>query len=66
MFEYGLHKLMINVDLIIFKILMYGLSVANFAVLFSFTTCRNKMPKGGGSGRSATGGGTNSNGKNWW
>ena len=33
MFEYGLYKLMINVDSIIIKILIHGLSVANFIVL---------------------------------
>ena len=33
MFKYGLYKLMINVDSIIIKILIHGLSVANFIVL---------------------------------
>ena len=33
-FKYGIYKLMINVDSIIIKILIHGLSVANFIVLF--------------------------------
>ena len=46
MFEYGLHKLMINVDLIILKILIYGLSVANFAVLFFLYNLQEQDAKG--------------------
>ena len=37
---------MINVDLIILKILIYGLSVANFAVLFFLYNLQEQDAKG--------------------